>query len=242
MDVGSFALGQLKASTFQQKDWTRSQKLFLYQPQFSQMAEIYKRGFDKCSSLPPLFKDKSKAIACSRDGCQAELKPIGPANNTGEGTAASLVQARRGGPPGGAAGSQAAGAPKEWEATGGAELSWDGTNFCSRMFFEFEEYFITHGVIFGSIYNQWAIIALLSMLGTQLNNLNLVNILFPMRTKKSDRRVVSPGLTYLTLGFIKENHCDLVHVDPDRTPPLTDDEASESDEEKPRVTTARSEF
>jgi len=81
-----------------------------------------------------------------------------------------------------------------------------GTNFCTRFHFEFSEYFITKGVTFGSMTNCWALLALFSVLATQLNNLNLISIIFPRREKKVDTREVNRGMWLLTCGLIGTTH------------------------------------
>jgi hypothetical protein len=78
-------------------------------------------------------------------------------------------------------------------------------NICSRYFLEFRDYFVTQAYTFGSVYNCWAFLAVLSVLATQLNTLNLNQIFFPFQDDHS-KRTVSPALRVLSCGTLQENH------------------------------------
>jgi hypothetical protein len=80
-----------------------------------------------------------------------------------------------------------------------------GENICTRFFLEFRDYFVTQAYTFGSVYNCWAFLAVLSVLATQLNTLNLNQIFFPIQEDHS-RRTVSPAIRVLSCGTIKERH------------------------------------
>lgn len=75
---------------------------------------------------------------------------------------------------------------------------------------EYKSFFVTSAFTFGSVYNMWAFFALLSVLATQLNNLNLTNIFFPELTDETQlkRRRVTTGLTLLTCGLVGDKPDD----------------------------------
>merc|ERR1719331_1835177 len=79
--------------------------------------------------------------------------------------------------------------------------SLEKSSFTQRDWF----FFVTQAYTFGSVYNCWAFLAVLSVLATQLNTLNLNQIFFPIQEDDS-RRTVSPAIRVLSCGTIKERH------------------------------------
>lgn len=82
------------------------------------------------------------------------------------------------------------------------------TNYCTRLFLQYDQFFITRGVSFGSVTNIWGIIALLSIMATQLNNVNLIQLFFPFKSKKIHHREVSTPLYYASCCLLRSTHED----------------------------------
>merc|ERR1711966_250207 len=80
----------------------------------------------------------------------------------------------------------------------------NSTNVCSRFNMGYQNFFVVQAYTFGSVYNGWPFFALLSVLATQLNNLNLVGLFFPYHQDKA--REVSSAFKTLSCGRLKSTH------------------------------------